>query len=48
MGEPLITYELDGAIALIGLNRPDKRNAINGTLVRELQTAFTNLPGDAR
>jgi enoyl-CoA hydratase/carnithine racemase len=30
------------------LNRPDKRNALNGTLVRELQTAFTHLPGEAR
>jgi len=39
MGEPLITYELDGAIALIGLNRPDKRNAINDTLIDELRVA---------
>src|SRR6185312_7241601 len=28
-----ITYELDGAIALIGLDRPAKRNAINDALV---------------
>lgn len=39
MGEPLITYELDGAIALIGLNRPDKRNAINDSLIDELRVA---------
>jgi enoyl-CoA hydratase/carnithine racemase len=39
MGEPLITYELDGAIALIGLNRPDKRNAINDALIDELRVA---------
>jgi enoyl-CoA hydratase/carnithine racemase len=30
---------LDGNIALIGLNRPDKRNAINDPLVDELRTA---------
>lgn len=39
MSEPLITYELDGNIALIGLNRPDKRNAINDPLIDELRTA---------
>lgn len=39
MSEPLITYELDGNIALIGLNRPDKRNAINDPLVDELRAA---------
>ena len=39
MSEPLITYELEGNIALIGLNRPDKRNAINDPLVDELRAA---------
>lgn len=39
MSEPLITYELDGNIALIGLNRPDKRNAINDPLIDELRVA---------
>ncbi|CAN5359537.1 crotonase/enoyl-CoA hydratase family protein [soil metagenome] len=39
MSEPLITYELDGNVALIGLNRPDKRNAINDPLVDELRAA---------
>ncbi|MEY2685226.1 MAG: hypothetical protein RJA09_2370, partial [Pseudomonadota bacterium] len=39
MTQPLITYELDGNIALIGLNRPDRRNAINDPLVDELRTA---------
>jgi enoyl-CoA hydratase/carnithine racemase len=37
MSEPLITYELDGKVALIGLNRPDKRNAINDPLIDELR-----------
>ena len=39
MSEPLITYQLDGNIALIGLNRPDKRNAINDPLIDELRAA---------
>lgn len=39
MSEPLITYQLDGTIALIGLNRPDKRNAINDPLIDELRAA---------
>lgn len=39
MSEPLITYELDSNIALIGLNRPDKRNAINDPLIDELRAA---------
>jgi enoyl-CoA hydratase/carnithine racemase len=39
MTEPLVTYELDGKIALIGLNRPDKRNAINDPLIEALRAA---------
>ena len=39
MSEPLISYQLDGNVALIGLNRPDKRNAINDPLVDELRAA---------
>ncbi len=39
MTTPLITYQLDGNIALIGLNRPDKRNAINDPLIDELRAA---------
>ena len=39
MTSNLITYELDGAIAVIGLNRPDKRNAINDDVVLALRDA---------
>lgn len=39
MSTPLITYQLEGNIALIGLNRPDKRNAINDPLIDELRAA---------
>ncbi|WID99813.1 crotonase/enoyl-CoA hydratase family protein (plasmid) [Bosea vestrisii] len=33
----LVTYEVEDKIALIGLNRPDKRNAINDALLVELR-----------
>jgi enoyl-CoA hydratase/carnithine racemase len=39
MSEPLVTYQLEGPMALIGLNRPDKRNAINEAVVAELRAA---------
>ena len=39
MSDTLITYELDGNVALIGLNRPDKRNSINDPLIDELRAA---------
>lgn len=39
MSEPLITYALEGQVALIGLNRPDKRNAIHDALIDELRSA---------
>jgi (methylthio)acryloyl-CoA hydratase len=39
MTSTLITYELDGPVAVIGLNRPDKRNAINDDVVLALRDA---------
>jgi len=39
MSTALVTYELEGPIALIGLNRPDKRNAINEAVIDELRAA---------
>ena len=39
MTTDLITYELQGNIALIGLNRPDKRNAIHDPLIDALRAA---------
>jgi methylglutaconyl-CoA hydratase len=35
-----ILFETKGAIAAITLNRPEKRNAIDGLLIQELQTAL--------
>ena len=39
MTPSLVNYELDGRIALIGLNRPDKRNAINEAVIDALRDA---------
>jgi (methylthio)acryloyl-CoA hydratase len=35
----LITYRLDGKVATLGLNRPDKRNAINDAVIDALRAA---------
>jgi (methylthio)acryloyl-CoA hydratase len=47
MSEPLITYERDGSVALIGLNRPDKRNAIHDPLIDELRAAILRAHDEA-
>jgi (methylthio)acryloyl-CoA hydratase len=43
-----IDLELDDGIALVRLNRPEKRNAINDTLVLALRDLFDELPETAR
>ena len=35
--EQTVTYELEGEIALVGLNRPDKRNCFNPTVMKQLR-----------
>ena len=35
-----ITYEVRGKTAIITLNRPEKRNALSGKLLRELHEAL--------
>src|SRR6185369_1002001 len=40
-------YELDGAVALIGLNRPKKRNAINNAVVTQLRDAVVRAGEEA-
>ena len=44
--EQTVTYELEGEIALVGLNRPDKRNAFDSTMLRELAAAYGELDAD--
>ncbi len=42
----MITTQRDGHVFLIGLNRPEKRNALNMTMIRELSEAFTEFERD--
>jgi enoyl-CoA hydratase/carnithine racemase len=44
----LLRIETAGAVAHVRLMRPDKRNAINDTLVAQLHTAFLHWPADVR
>ncbi|MDO8606384.1 MAG: crotonase/enoyl-CoA hydratase family protein [Phaeospirillum sp.] len=44
----LLTVEMRGAVAVVGLNRPDKRNAINDPLIDEICDVFSAPPAGAR
>ena len=44
---PLL-IERDGPVLVIGLDRPEKRNALNDAIVAALDQTFSNLPADAR
>jgi (methylthio)acryloyl-CoA hydratase len=48
MAEKLITYELDGDVAMIGLNRADKRNAINDAVMAALREAVFRANEEAK
>jgi methylglutaconyl-CoA hydratase len=43
-----ILYEVDGAVARITLNRPEKRNALNDALIGGLKDALRETDGDER
>ena len=36
---PVVTYELEEEVALVGLNRPDKRNCFNPDVMKALREA---------
>jgi enoyl-CoA hydratase len=44
---PLVTFEANAAICTITLNRPEKRNAVDGPTARELREAFQRFEADA-
>src|SRR5690606_1314488 len=41
---PLLQVEFIGAIAQVGINRPEKRNALNEDLVKAIQNCFETMP----
>ena len=48
MTDQIVTYELDGDTALIGLNRPEKRNALNEALGVQLFEAVMRANDEAK
>jgi (methylthio)acryloyl-CoA hydratase len=46
--DTVVTYELDGELALVGLNRPDKRNAMNPPLRQALLEAVERAGDEAK
>ncbi len=48
MSEQAVTYELDGELALIGLNRPEKRNAFNHEQMDQLHEAVIRAGKEAK
>lgn len=46
--QSLLCIEQSGTIVHMRLNRPGKRNAMSDAMIRQLHTAFINLPQDAR
>ena len=46
--EKMVTYELDGEIALVGLNRPDKKNCFNPEVSAQLRTAILRAGEEAK
>ena len=46
--EQTVTYELEGEIALVGLNRPDKRNCFNPTVMKQLREAIDRAGEEAK
>ena len=48
MGDPLVVYSLEGEVALIRLNRPEKRNAISDAVIEALAAAVARANVEAR
>ena len=43
-----IKTELKGKVFLVGLNRPEKRNAVNTDTIVEIEHVFSNVPKEAK
>ena len=48
MSTPLVTYAREGEIALLGLNRPEKRNAVSDAMVEALAVAVERALREAK
>jgi enoyl-CoA hydratase/carnithine racemase len=48
MTTDIVTYACDGDVALIGLNRPDKRNALSEALISGIETAVRRAQKEAK
>lgn len=48
MSDTLVTYELKGSVALIGLARPEKRNALSTALMAQLEAASLQANREAK
>lgn len=46
MTTPLVTWEVDGPVCTLTLNRPDKRNAVDGAVAAQLRAAFERFEAD--
>lgn len=44
----LVTHEVDGDVATVTIDRPDKLNALNADVLRQLEDAFESVEGEAR
>jgi enoyl-CoA hydratase/carnithine racemase len=47
-GKSLLKIERDGPVLIVGLDRPEKRNALNDDTIAALDEVFSKLPKDAR
>lgn len=45
---PLVTYDLNGSVAVIGLNRPEKRNAVSDQMIEALDEVVAQAACEAR
>lgn len=43
---PIVSFSVDEAVCTITINRPEKRNAVNGPVAAELRTAFERFESD--
>jgi (methylthio)acryloyl-CoA hydratase len=48
MNSPDIQLELQGAVAIVRLARPSKRNALSDSLISRIRDAFENMPDTVR